>query len=319
MDTFGRRWALVLPMLFAAVVVLGACGPEPPTGEKPGGDQGGATEARKPGEQDSKPAPVEAIRVAYKKTAAQSARFSMDFVTTGLPRPETAPPGPDDLMITMRMSGVMDLARDVGEFDTEMPPLEGRIEARQIGANVYQKFPEQMRAQTLPPGKVWVRTNADEMMRQQYGVTAAQMQGDAPSDLASGQLEYLRGVSESVEKVGEEMVRGFRTTRYRATMDLEESLTGESPEAREAYEKLRATIRTDTLPVEVWLDEEGRVRRYDMNVPMRLPEKTAAQGSAEANVRMVSEYYDFGVPVRVVPPPAEQTIGLDELVTRQTS
>ena len=60
-------------------------------------------------------------------------------------------------------------------------------------------------------------------------------------------LEYLRSVADEVTEVGAETVRGVDTTHYRATVRLAEA--GASPER-------------DHHPVEVWVDENGRTRRY---------------------------------------------------------
>ena len=86
---------------------------------------------------------------------------------------------------------------------------------------------------------------------------------------------------------------------------------------RRAYEKIEKQLGTTKLLVEVWLDEEGRVRRLKTTTP--LPEEAASGGDAQGGGRMtvVYEYYDFGAPVRVSPPPAGQTADVTDRVMRQ--
>ena len=92
---------------------------------------------------------------------------------------------------------------------------------------------------------------------------------------------------------------------------------------RRAYEKMEKQLGTTKLLVEVWLDEEGRVRRLKTTTP--LPEEAASGGDAQGGGRMtvvyeysvVYEYYDFGAPVRVSPPPAGQTADVTDRVMRQ--
>ena len=92
---------------------------------------------------------------------------------------------------------------------------------------------------------------------------------------------------------------------------------------RRAYEKIEKQLGTTKLLVEVWLDEEGRVRRLKTTTP--LPEEAASGGDAQGGGRMtvvyeysvVYEYYDFGAPVRVSPPSAGQTADVTDRVMRQ--
>lgn len=89
----------------------------------------------------------------------------------------------------------------------------------------------------------------------------------------SGSLGYLRSVADDVVRVGSDRVRGKRTTHYRATVDLG-----------------RIGGPTRDFTIEIWVDEDGLVRRYRYH-PL---------GSGET---FVWEFYDFGVAVDLVPPP----------------
>lgn len=151
------------------------------------------------------------------------------------------------------------------------------------------------------------------------------MQGNAPTD-PSQQLAYLKGVSDSVEELGEEEVRGESTTHYRAEVDLERAAEQQGPEARRAYEQMAQQIGTSTLPVDVWLDGDGLIRRFEMTMNVPLPpqgapsngaQPTVSQGETEGRITIVEELYDFGVPVNVEPPPEDQITDMSELMNAQ--
>jgi hypothetical protein len=95
-------------------------------------------------------------------------------------------------------------------------------------------------------------------------------------------LEQLRAVGK-VEELGRERVRGVETTRYRALV-RPPGAPGER-----------------AVPVDVWIDGDGLVRRLH-----------AAHAAAGATVTV--ELYDFGTDVAAEPPAPEQVTALDELL-----
>lgn len=94
----------------------------------------------------------------------------------------------------------------------------------------------------------------------------------------SRSLDYLRSVSTEVTAEGREDVRGDRTTRHRATVDLGRA------EGPPGY----------LLSVEVWVDEAGRTRR--LRYPLL----------GESDTTVVWELYDFGAVIDVSPPPSDK-------------
>ncbi|HEV2070627.1 MAG TPA: hypothetical protein VGR26_12610 [Acidimicrobiales bacterium] len=95
-------------------------------------------------------------------------------------------------------------------------------------------------------------------------------------------VEHLRSIAEEVEEVGREEVRGADMTHYRGVVRLAEM--GAAPEY-------------DRFPIEVWIDQAGRTRRYSHQ-----------QLGSETTV--VWEFYDFGISVEdLVPPPPEKVRG----------
>lgn len=123
-------------------------------------------------------------------------------------------------------------------------------------------------------------------------------------------LRLLGGVTGTLESVGTEDVRGVPATRLRGQLDLDRALAAVTdPRVRAGLARLRAALQLPRkLPVEVWVDRAGLVRR------LRQTYQTPAQqvgGVAVPATRTTTtvDYYDFGVRVAVRPPPAGQVLG----------
>jgi hypothetical protein len=87
-----------------------------------------------------------------------------------------------------------------------------------------------------------------------------------------------------------------------------------NPQAAGAYQKLTSQIHTSTLPVDVWTDSSNRVNQMRMQIPVPV-----GQGqSGTANVNLTLQLFDFGVPVTVIAPPADQVGSLNIPTTTTT-
>lgn len=300
----GRLYPFIAVILLGALVaVFGvACGF---SGAGESVESGEAAKAQEAGEE---PTALELVRVSERTTArAESSRFSM---TMNVPGAEGVPP------VALDFEGMQDFSRQESSFVMRMP-MVGKIESRILGTKIYQKFPPEFRSQVMPPGKSWVVTDFEE----QSGAGFSDLESDASNPV--DQLSYLRSVG-SVREVGQEEVRGASTTHYRAVIDLDKELasTQGGKDIERTYAQAKEQLGTSKLPTEVWLDEEGRVRRYEMNLP--LPEQPATdpgeatiQQLPEGEMTLVLEYYDFGVPVEVNPPPPAQVMDVQELMQTQ--
>ena len=307
------RKLLTMFALTAMVVLAGAC--DPP--------ENGASPAKKNPPKNGTPAEVggptlvETVQVAYRETAAEgTARISYEATTTGPAMDPESSAGDSSRVMTVNGTGVTDFSGAASSMTMGTPGM-GDLETRQVEETVYVKLPDEFAAQTSG-SKPWVRVDLDTLYGQQYG--GAPVQGGASGD-PTRQLEYLRGVSDSVEKIGEEEVRGVPTTRYEATVDLNREVAGQGAGLKEANRELVKRLGTSKLPVEVWIDEENRVRRYALDVSVSMAENAAPQdaprGDDRLRTRMVIEYYDFGTPVDVQAPPQDQTMDGSKLLSGQ--
>jgi hypothetical protein len=94
----------------------------------------------------------------------------------------------------------------------------------------------------------------------------------------------------NVQRVGSTSVRGAPTTHYKGELDTKQML-GRLPEALRAPIQRIAKDLSATVPVEVWVDAQGRVRRQQF--VLAAPGQTA---------KLTTELYDFGVRHTVAPP-----------------
>jgi hypothetical protein len=180
-----------------------------------------------------------------------------------------------------------------------------QIEAISDRRSIYLR--SSMFASELPAGKEWVGV---EPLLGHDPETAL-----AGSSDVKQQLQMLQAAGGDVEAVGEENVRGASTTRYRGTIDLERvvSMLREEGKADVALVMERMLKGESTsIPVEVWIDENGLVRR--VRQVMTIPTNTGDPG---LQMDMQITLYDFGVKPRIQLPPASEVFDTTPLLEAQ--
>jgi hypothetical protein len=125
-------------------------------------------------------------------------------------------------------------------------------------------------------------------------------------------FSQLKAVSGDVEKVGSDEVRGVETTHYRAEVDLlkiPESLPPERREAaRKSMERAREQFGLENYPMEVWIGEDDLVRRIRLEPSMEIL-------GQEISFDMTMEFYDYGTPVSVQVPAADQVQDMTDVAS----
>jgi hypothetical protein len=145
--------------------------------------------------------------------------------------------------------------------------------------------------------------------------------GDASDPLSTTSdptqfLDYLRGIADDIKVVGEQTIRGARTTHYSATVDLAKALQRQN--LTPAERKQLSAIGLEDLPVmpaDIWIDGDGRLRRLDLIMDFSALASGLSGGllgPGDAPLATVSlELYDFGTPVHVEAPPAAELVPYD--------
>lgn len=181
--------------------------------------------------------------------------------------------------ISTEAQGVYDI--DSGNSRFTVGVGERSLEMRTVDGTLYMKVPavdgkERWLASPVPAG----------------GAESGMLQTDPTT-----YLDLLEAVASDIDEVGSERVRGVPTTHYRFDVDPTK-LESESPQF--GADTLSA-VGIETLPLDVWVDEDDLPRRIRM-----------ALGASGSDIKVDIEMFDYGEPVDVEAPP-------ENLVTRAGS
>ncbi len=146
-------------------------------------------------------------------------------------------------------------------------------------------------------GKPWVRVNLQSFAKA-LGAGNPFAQDTSPSQVL-GMLD----ASGQVSTLGSAVVRGVHTTHYRGLIDYTRyasQLTGEAQKAMQKTAQLLERVTgSSSLPLDVWVDGQGRVRRLATEVKLG-----TAAGVLSETVNM--ELFNFGPQPAVVLPPESE-------------
>jgi hypothetical protein len=109
---------------------------------------------------------------------------------------------------------------------------------------------------------------------------------------------------------GHDILRGDETTRYGATVDLAQALKRTTtPSGQVQLRHVLAQLGTLKIPVSVWIDGPGRLRKLTMAIDLRtVAGHLDISGGTDPKITVTMELYDFGVAVNVVAPAGARNI-----------
>ena len=189
--------------------------------------------------------------------------------------------------------GVIDL-RD-GTSSLEVGEGDERLEQRVVSEVLYQKA-----AARLPAGRTWTRIDVRKL-----GAAGGAQLGDP-----AGTLVYVQGVSgDGVEELGREKAGGAATSHYRVNLDIGKPARGDAQQEKELREQLGGDV-----PVDLWTDADGVMRRMATRLTIDPPKGADAGGKAE--VETTIEFSGFGTAVDVEAPPTAKTEDVTEEVAQ---
>ncbi len=129
----------------------------------------------------------------------------------------------------------------------------------------------------LPKGKTWVRVDVAEATRAKSTNLAQMLQANQSSP---AQMLAALVHSKSSQNLGNETVGGVETTHYRATVDPKEALLAQAKGAVAAQlEEALAKAKIEQLSVDVWIGDDGLVRRLEVELPKISGERAGFGGS----------------------------------------
>jgi len=192
--------------------------------------------------------------------------------------------------------------------------LNDGFEMRNVDGVAYMRMPSGLPGFSLPDGKHWIAFDVPSGRNSFTSPFALGTQSDPTKALA-----YLETVSSDVREVGSESIRGVDTTHYMATLDLAKAIDEQNKDVpsglRDSMKELAGLF--GSVPANVWIDNDGRLRRLSLQLDLsEMFRGLAPNESADADHFVITEtfdLYDFGTPVHVEAPPADQVARVPSL------
>lgn len=269
----------------ALVLALTACG-----GEDSNGPEGTAANTSAGGDAALFSSFEELVSSAEAQTSdAQSARFSM----------------------TMTMLGTEIKAEGEGNFDAENPTMSmtmampdtpgvpsGDIEMRMVDGDVYMKMPN------ATGGKPWQKMSMDDVSGE-AGMSSITENSD-PTKV----LENLQAAGAEIKDSEKTDLDGQSVTHYTVEIDpgkMMESMGGQGmdPQASAMFQNM------DPIPMDLYLNDENLPVHIEMEMDLgKMAEEAGADmsgaPSGDMTMKMVMTYSDWGTPVTVEAPAADE-------------
>ena len=213
----------------------------------------------------------------------------------------------------------MQMTLDAGELG--IPGATGEVEViADFGEAAFQyvRFPG---LAEMLGGKSWMKMDLAAALKTvcpDVDLTALlQAQSGDPT---SG-LEMLEG-AERVTHLGDAEVRGERTEHYQVVVNLKKAADNAPAAEREAMRMFADMYTSPEQTADVWLDEQGRVRRYAQSIDfasMKLPSCLSSASEQEANpfkgaTKFTVEMYDFDAAPGVELPPESDVADMADVL-----
>jgi hypothetical protein len=232
------------------------------------------------------------------------------FQTFAAAAETTGSAGSAHMTLEMRLEDVpnADGFSVVTDGETSMDGTTARFTISQLGQELESLIVDEtyyFKIPGLPDGKTWTRMTFDdyeEMTGLDVGAAASQKPTDALARLSA---------SGDIDEVGDEEVDGVPTTHYRAIVDLDAANAQMGFASEEALEQTKKLVG-DSYPIDVWIDEDGYMRRMIFVIDLaEAPDPPAGLSTGRIITEMTMS--DFGAPLDVQAPPDDEVIDFSEI------
>jgi len=179
----------------------------------------------------------------------------------------------------------------------DMTTPQGSISMVFLDSVLYVKLPKE-----LQPGKAWVRidSTSDSPIAKALSTVNEQLGKNADPRAALQEFEK----SGEITATREEELGDKKTTHYTVTVNVQKMADNQTdPTQKKAMQDAIAAGMKD-FPVDVWVDEEGLPVRFALDTP------TPDGSGGMTSVKMQVDYTDWGKPVEIAAPPADQVAEL---------
>ncbi|WP_369248560.1 hypothetical protein [Streptomyces sp. R41] len=206
------------------------------------------------------------------------------------------------------LTGTMTITYTGGTMaDTMRQTGSTSMQARYLPDAYYAKMSDTFAQQA--GGKHWIKYAYDDLAK--FGGSSGAYLKDQMQNTTPNQSVKLLLASGDVTKVGEETVRGERTTHYSGTLDVADMATRTSNLSASQLADLKKQLTAagvSTEKVDIWVNGD------DLLV------KKVEKGELSTGTMSSTAYYsDYGVKVSTTEPPAGDTADFKDLLKSQGS
>lgn len=178
----------------------------------------------------------------------------------------------------------------------------GEAEQLLLGGNLYIKLPSRRPSGGgAPSGKPWVKMPLGEIGKQS-GISFDRLLQQS-QQMDPVQTAQQLTASKDVREVGKEAVGGVQTTHYTGSYRAEDAVAKLPPEAQELYRRRMTQMGLETYSFNLWVDGEHLPRKLTLKAQMN-------DGAMTTTIK----YRDFGEPVQITAPPANQVTDYGEMM-----
>jgi hypothetical protein len=265
----------------------------------------------------------ELLTASVRRTVAESYRFRWSIEMGVSPElPEGIILGGDGAVdssndafsMSVDFSPIID-AIDAGFGESEDEDLDSdefvalfgdRLELIAVGGTLYLKWG--LFSGLLGAETPWVSFSEADVGSDVVGNVTGFEQTASPEDF----LQLMQDLSDLSEGMADE-INGVATTRYSGVLDVVAAMD-EYAEDEAAYDSLLSLTdgsldALQFIPVTIWVDEQGRVRRFEMRM-----DPSSVEGAEEvSDIEFVFDLFDFGDATQIAAPPSEQVTDVTDL------
>ena len=257
--------------------------------------------------------PLELVSQATSKTTkATSAKVHMTITET------VGPIGP----LEIGVDGVVDNSKHSGDMTIDMSSIAQLAGGAAGSANAWKgevvvdgsdlsHVVEYMRlpvfSKLLPTAKPWLKVDLSELGKLK-GIDFGQLIQSAGTQDPSQALQALEAIA-NVKEVGTAQIDGVDTTEYAGTLDPQKvaALLPKTAGLGKVFKQLGST----PIPVSAWIDGDGYIRKFEESFSMNAP------NAGRMDMKLAATFSDFGTPVTVTIPPADQTTDIVQLIKKK--
>ncbi|MEU5876716.1 LppX_LprAFG lipoprotein [Spirillospora sp. NPDC047279] len=153
-----------------------------------------------------------------------------------------------------------------------------------------------------PATKPWIKISLDEVGAQ-AGINIDQLL-EQSRQMDPVQNTKMLTASKDARLVGKENVEGVDTTHYTGTYSMADAMSKLTPEQQKALQKSAAQSGMDNMAFDLWVD--------DQQLPKKMVMKSAPGATEQMTMTMV--YRDYGKPVQIAAPPADQVSDYSQMM-----